>query len=236
VVGSLISRESDCGIYLNAGREVGVASTKSFTSQIVALSLLAIWYSQKKGTFSHLRKQYVSNLRSLSLDVENVLSTVSPQIRKIAERCIHVEHMFLLGRGLMKSVADEGALKIKEISYIHAEGYAGGALKHGPFALIDNETVVVLLAPHNEDFKKMIHAASEVHSRNARIVLITNNAEVCDYKPELFEDIVYIPSNIHFQSVLATVVLQLLAYEIAKLKGHNPDFPKNLAKVVTVDG
>jgi len=236
VVGSLLSRECDCGIYLNAGREVGVASTKSFTSQIVALTLLGIWFSQQKETHVHLRSQYVKNLKSLSTDVERLLSTLAEPVKKIADRIYKTRHMFLLGRGAMKHVADEGALKIKEIGYIHAEGYAGGALKHGPFALIDSETVVILLAPRNDEFGKMIHAAAEVHARSARILLITNPVESYDFNTEMFEDILPIPANAHFQTVLSIVVLQLLAYEIARRKGHNPDLPKNLAKVVTVDG
>lgn len=236
VVGSLLSRESDCGIYLNAGREVGVASTKSFTSQVVALTLLGIWFSQNTETHIHLRSQYIKNLTSLSTDVERLLSTLSEPIQKVAERIQNTQHMFLLGRGSMKHIADEGSLKLKEISYIHAEGYAGGALKHGPFALINSETVVILLAPRNEDFGKMINAAAEVHSRAARILLITNPVETYDFNTTMFEEIITIPANIHFQTVLSIVVLQLLSYEIAKCKGHNPDFPRNLAKVVTVDG
>lgn len=228
VVGSLIARESDCGIYLNAGREVGVASTKSFTSQVVALSLLAIWFSQNKNTCSRLRTQYIRDLRHLSLDVEKVISRCKEPMRELALQIKDTKQMFIMGRGFMKFVADEASLKLKEIAYIHAEGYAGGALKHGPFALIDKDTVIILLAPQDENFSKMINAAEEVKSRHAKIILITN-------KPSEFEHVL-IPSNEMFQSVLAIIPLQILAYEIALLKGHNPDFPKNLAKVVTVDG
>ena len=236
VVGSLIARESDCGIYLNAGREVGVASTKSFTSQIVTLALLGLWYSQHNNTQYHLRTQYIKSLRSLSMDATEVLSYLSEPIKKLAKTCMDVEHMFLLGRGSMKYIADEGSLKIKEIGYIHAEGYAGGALKHGPFALIDSKTVVLLLAPQDENFTKMIHAASEIHSRGARIILITNSSSHDTYNKSLFETILTIPYNTHFQTVLSIIPLQLFAYEVAYLKGYHPDFPRNLAKVVTVDG
>ena len=170
------------------------------------------------------------------MDVEWLLSTLSEPIKKVAECIQNTQHMFLLGRGSMKHIADEGSLKLKEISYIHAEGYAGGALKHGPFALINSETVVILLAPRNEDFGKMINAAAEIHSRAARIILITNPIERYDFNTAMFEDIIIIPANTHFQTILSIVVLQLLSYEIAKCKGHNPDFPRNLAKVVTVDG
>lgn len=237
VVGSLIARESDCGIYLNAGREVGVASTKSFTSQIVALSLMSIWFSQNRKTCQSTRGLYISCLRKLSLDVEELLSSMIDKIRKISNSFIDVRQMFLLGRGYMKYIADEGALKIKEIGYIHAEGYAGGSLKHGPFALIDPNTVVILIAPRDEHFSKMMNAAEEIYARNAKIILITTSpSQYSQYKKELFQEILTIPHNEMFQSVLSIIPLQLLAYEIAKNKGHNPDFPKNLAKVVTVDG
>jgi glucosamine--fructose-6-phosphate aminotransferase (isomerizing) len=128
VVGSLIARESDCGIYLNAGREVGVASTKAFTSQIVALTLMSIWFSQNKNTCVHLRTQYIKNLRNLSLDLEQLLGGCMESVRNIAKSIVDTRSMFLLGRGVMQFIADEGALKIKEIGYIHAEGYPGGSL------------------------------------------------------------------------------------------------------------
>lgn len=236
VVGSLIARESDCGIYLNAGREVGVASTKAFTSQIVALTLMSIWFSQNKNTCVHLRTLYIKNLRNLSLDVEQLLGGRMEQIRNIAKNIVNTRSMFLLGRGLMQFIANEGALKIKEIGYIHAEGYPGGSLKHGPFALIDKDIVVILIAPRDENFNKMINAAEEISSRAGRIILITNSGFRCDYKKELFESVITIPTNESLQCILSIIPLQVLAYEVALLKGHNPDFPKNLAKVVTVDG
>jgi glucosamine--fructose-6-phosphate aminotransferase (isomerizing) len=236
VVGSLIARESDCGIYLNAGREVGVASTKSFTSQVVALTLMSIWFSQNKNTCSHLRQQYVKDIRNLSLNVEHLLASCMEPVRTLAKQIKDTKQMFILGRGFMKFVSDEASLKIKEIGYIHAEGYAGGSLKHGPFALIDNQTVIILIAPRDENFSKMINAAEEVKSRHARVVLITNQSSKNDLKQGLFETVITIPCNDMFQSVLSIIPLQLLSYEIALLKGHNPDFPKNLAKVVTVDG
>lgn len=236
VVGSLIARESDCGIYLNAGREVGVASTKSFTSQIVALGLLTLWFSQNKNTFLNLRSHYIQGLRSLSLDIEKLLGSLGDSIRRLAHKFVNTQHMFLLGRGVMKYICDEGSLKIKEIAYIHAEGYAGGALKHGPFALIDKDTVVILIAPRNENFSKMLNAAEEVYARHAKILLITNAVDKYEFNTKIYEDILTIPANEHFQSVLSIIPIQMLSYEISLLKGCNPDFPRNLAKVVTVDG
>lgn len=236
VVGSLIARESDCGIYLNAGREVGVASTKAFTSQVVALILMSIWFSQNKNTCVHLRTQYIKNLRNLSLDVEQLLGSCMEQVRTIAKSIIDTRSMFLLGRGIAQFIADEGSLKIKEIGYIHAEGYSGGSLKHGPFALIDKDTVVILIAPKDENFGKMINAAEEISSRSGRIILITNSGFRGDYNNDLFEHVITIPTNETLQCILSIIPLQILAYEIGLLKGHNPDFPRNLAKVVTVDG
>lgn len=236
VVGSLLAQESDYSIYLHAGREVGVASTKSFTSQIIAVTLLGMWFSQHKGTHQLLRTQYSKGLHSLSMQVEGLLGDLSTIIPSLSQQLLDVDHMFILGRGMMKYIAHEGSLKIKEIAYIHAEGYAGGSLKHGPFALIDSKTVVILLAPDDENFTKMIHAASEIHSRHARMILITNSSTEGSYSSALFEKIITVPDNSHFQTILSMIPLQLLAYEISKAKGYDPDFPRNLAKVVTVDG
>ena len=236
VVGSLIARESDCGIYLNAGREVGVASTKSFTSQVIAITLIGIWYSQNRDTHIHLRTQYIKSLHTLHFEVEEIIKVNSDKIKQIALQMIDTRHMFIMGRGPMKYIADEGALKIKELSYIHAEGYAGGALKHGPFALLDKDTIVILLAPRDENFSKMINTAEEIHSRNSSITLITTYSNQHDFNPDLFKNIIYIPHSHCFQTILSIIPLQLLAYELAIVRGFNPDFPRNLAKVVTVDG
>jgi glucosamine--fructose-6-phosphate aminotransferase (isomerizing) len=233
-VGSLIARESLCGIYMNAGREVGVASTKSFTSQLIALGLYAIWFAQQKHKGQKLRIHYIKDVQKLSLDVEQVLHSCVSIVRVLAEQLVPTKTMLLLGRGSMKFIADEGALKIKEICYIHAEGYAGGSLKHGPFAMLDKDTVVILVAPVDEHFQKMMNAAEEIAARHARILLITTPLIKC--KKDLFESIITVPLNTSFQGVLSIIPIQLLAYEIAVRKGYNPDFPRNLAKVVTVDG
>ncbi len=157
-------------------------------------------------------------------------------MKNIANNIFKTEHMFILGRGQYQYIADEAALKIKEIGYIHAEGYPGGSLKHGPFALIDINTVVILIAPNDSNFIKMIHAAEEIKSRKAKIYLITTVTNDVIYNEKIFEDIIYIPENKSFQNILSILPLQLLAYYISVGKGNNPDFPRNLAKVVTVDG
>jgi glucosamine--fructose-6-phosphate aminotransferase (isomerizing) len=234
VVGSTISRESDCGIYLNAGREVGVASTKSFTCQVVALSLLAIWFSQNKNTCCYQREQIIKNLRTLPNDIEYMLNNdlITFHIKDIAKR-IYNKSIFILGKDSLKYIADEGALKIKELTYMHCESYAAGSLKHGPFAQIDENTVIILLAPKDKYFNKMLNTAQEVKSRNARVIMITNN-DVKNSYDSIFEDVIYVPYNKTFNTITHNIPLQLLAYEIAILKGINVDFPKNLAKSVTV--
>lgn len=236
VVGSLIARESDYRIYVHAGREVGVASTKSFTCQVVALALFTIWYAQNKNIAMDMRKQYIHHVKTLYECTDTTLQTLDTQMKHIAKQMLKTEHMFLLGRGPYQHIADEAALKIKEIGYIHAEGYPGGSLKHGPFALIDTDTVVILIAPRDSNFTKMIHAAEEIKSRNANIYMITTPTSDITYNTTLFQDIIYVPENTPFQHIVCMLPLQLLAYYISVGKGNNPDFPRNLAKVVTVDG
>jgi glutamine---fructose-6-phosphate transaminase (isomerizing) len=235
VVGSMIALESTCGIYLNAGREVGVASTKSFTSQIVVMTLLAIWFCQIQNNSEFLRKQYITSLRNLSYQVRHVLTTCRDHCRLIAERvCDTKKTIFILGRRESHFLAREAALKLKEIAYIEAEGCSAGSLKHGPFALIDENSLIFLLAPRDEYFDKMMNTAEEIYSRKANIIMITT-----DRKPpkcELFADIIVLPHNETLNSILCIVPMQIIAYESAMIKGLNPDFPRNLAKVVTVDG
>ena len=231
VVGSLIARNSTCGIYLNAGREVGVASTKSFTSQIIVLSLLAIWFSQIKLINEHIRREYVKSLRNICFQVKEILNYDNLIWKNIALKVNNVKTIFILGRSELEYVSKEIALKLKEICYIHAEGYSSGALKHGPFALIDENTLIFILAPKDENYDKNLNTIEEIKSRNAQIILLTN----CDNQLEIKNKII-LPFNDKFNSIIYTIALQLIAYEIALLKGHNPDYPKNLAKVVTVDG
>ena len=235
VVGSMIALESTCGIYLNAGREVGVASTKSFTSQIVVMTLLSIWFGQIHNKSEFLRKQYITSLRNLSYQVHHILTTCRDHCKQIAERvCKTKKTIFILGRRESHFLAREAALKLKEIAYIEAEGCSAGSLKHGPFALIDEDTLIFLLAPRDEHFEKMLNTAEEIYSRKANIIMITTDRKPS--KSELYSDIIVLPHNDKLNSILCIVPMQLIAYEVAILKGINPDFPRNLAKVVTVDG
>ena len=223
VIDSLIARESDCGVYLNAGREFAVASTKSFTNQCIVLSMVAVWFSQCRGTCIEKRKKIIKDLRNVSFQMQNILNNpdvVSDIVKKIK----NIGSMFLLGKGKDEAIAKEGALKLKEIAYIHAEGYSSSALKHGPFALIESGLPIILLDLDDENRDKNRNAYQEILARDAYIIRIS------DTEGELM-----INKNATFGGLLANVYIQLLSYYIAIEKGYNPDFPRNLAKVVTVE-
>jgi len=235
VVDSLISREVDCGCYLNAGREVGVASTKAYTAQVILLSMLSVWFSQKKNTNQHKRKQYIHDIRQLSTDIKKTLEmNDNPALDKMMNTLFKdKDHCFLLGKGKSESVAREGALKIKEISYIHSEGYSTSSLKHGPFALLDENFPVIILAHDDLNYSKAENAYEEIKSRHAPILFITNKSDTHKHKEK--ENVLFIPENKTFGDLLGVIPLQLLAYKLSISKGINPDMPKNLAKVVTVE-
>jgi glucosamine--fructose-6-phosphate aminotransferase (isomerizing) len=236
-VGSLIARSTKCGVYTNAGREHAVASTKAFVTQVTVMALIAAWFSQKRsaaeGTGASLRQTaLVEALHDLPTYTRLALKT-RDQMKSIAAKLTTKEHMFILGKGYAEPIAREGALKIKEITYTHAEGFPGGALKHGPFALIEEGTPVVLLILDDQHAALMNTAVQEVRARGAYTIVITDNERIIDKKA--VNELVKIPSNGPLTALLATVPLQLLAYELAVAKGISPDMPRNLAKSVTVD-
>ncbi len=229
VVDSLIAREVDCGIYCNAGREMGVASTKAFTTQVICLCLLACWFSQTHDINENLRMQIIQDLQNLSMDFQNCLNITHNQINSVLNVIINSKNLFILGKNTDESIAREGSLKIKEISYIHSEAYSSSSLKHGPFALLDENMPVILL---NNNFiyeSKVINAYEEIISRKSPVIFITNNRSL------KYENSIYIPNNKSFSSLLGIIPLQLIAYYLSIKKGINPDKPKNLAKVVTVE-
>ncbi len=232
VVGSLISRESDCGIYLNAGREVAVASTKSFTSQVIVLALMALWFSQNKiEGLKYKRAGLIENIRNISLNFTDIIRNISTNIGDdLIERLKDTQHIFILGKGLTYPIAREGSLKIKEISYIHAESYSGGALKHGPFALIKQGMPILIIVLDNEDAEKMHIAAEEVKARGAYTIIITNLKK---YNKSLYDYQIQIPDCGIMTSLMAILPIQYLAYKLALGLGYNPDFPRHLAKVCT---
>jgi glucosamine--fructose-6-phosphate aminotransferase (isomerizing) len=224
VIDSFIARETNCGIYLNAGREVAVASTKSFSNQCVVLSLLAIWFSQNKGTCEEKRRKIIKDLHNLPYQMKEVLK-YTPDDAMLS----HIQSsnsLFVLGKGLSEAVAKEGALKIKEVTYIHAEGYSSSALKHGPFGLLEEGLPVILLDVHEEYRDKVENVFQEVRARNAYVIRISDKELAAN---------MYVPKNTTFGSLLANVHLQMISYYCAVAKGYHPDFPRNLAKVVTVE-
>jgi glucosamine--fructose-6-phosphate aminotransferase (isomerizing) len=231
VVDSLIAREVDCGIYCNAGKEVGVASTKAFTSQVVCLSMAAIWFSTLQNINEKKRVRMVSDLHNLSSDIKLTLDLCSKNIKDYITK-INKSNMFLLGKGSDEFIAKEGALKIKEISYIHSEGYSSSSLKHGPFALLDKNFPVIILNMDQTHRSKTLNCYQEVSSRNSPVLLITNDVSISS---EVSCDVIYVPENKSYASLLGIIPLQLLAYHLSIIKGINPDKPKNLAKVVTVE-
>ena len=229
VVDSLIAREVDFGIYCNAGREMGVASTKAFTTQVICLCLCALWFSQNRNLNQHIRTHIIKDLQNLSSDFEKCLNIVKTNVNDIVQILSNYNNLFILGKNNDEAIAREGSLKIKEISYIHSEGYSSSALKHGPFALLGPEMPLILLNNNAEYEPKVLNCYEEVASRKSPIIFITNNKMIKK------ENTIYIPYNESFSSLLGIIPLQLIAYELSILRGINPDKPKNLAKVVTVE-
>jgi glucosamine--fructose-6-phosphate aminotransferase (isomerizing) len=233
VVGSTIARETLCGMYTHAGPEVGVASTKAFTAQVIMLYMLALALSRGR-TLS--QDEITLNLRELSRLPEKAtrILELDSQIKDIAERFKDARNALYLGRGYNFPVALEGALKLKEISYIHAEGYPAAEMKHGPIALIDKDMPVICIATRDSTYAKILSNIEEVRSRKGRVIAIANEGD--QEVSRLAEHVIYIPQSSGPITPLLTVIpLQLLAYHIARLRGCNVDRPRNLAKSVTVE-
>ncbi len=233
VVGSTIARETDCGMYTHAGPEIGVASTKAFTAQVIMLYMLALALS-KGRTLSH--NEITLSLKELAATPEKVtrILELDGQIKAIAGRFKDAKNFLYLGRGYNFPVALEGALKLKEISYIHAEGYPAAEMKHGPIALIDEDMPVIIIATRDNTYAKILSNIEEVRSRKGRVIAIANEGD--DDIKRLAEEVIYIPqASAPITPLLAVIPLQLLAYHIATLRGSNVDRPRNLAKSVTVE-
>ncbi len=234
----MVTRESDGVIYTHAGPEIGVASTKAFTTQLVALYLLALHLARVKGSLSpNQRQPHLDALAHLPHAIEQVLKA-DAQIEEVAGR-FHTRSDFLfLGRGIHYPIALEGALKLKEISYIHAEGYPAGEMKHGPIALIDEQMPVVALMPHDAVYEKMLGNVQEAKARGGTVIAVaTEGAPGLDrvLHPER-DALIRLPTAAALTSpIVATVPLQLLAYHIAVRRGCDVDQPRNLAKSVTVE-
>jgi glucosamine--fructose-6-phosphate aminotransferase (isomerizing) len=233
VVGSTIAREDDGGIYLHAGPEIGVASTKAFTSQVIALALFTLKLARLRNMSVVKGREIATAMLALPEQIQSILDNAK-EIEEIADRFKNATNFLYLGRGYNFPVALEGALKLKEISYIHAEGYPAAEMKHGPIALIDSEMPVVFIAPHDAVFDKVVSNIQEVKARGGKIICITSQDE-----PDLAGMIDYeirVPQTIDMLYPILTVIpLQLLAYYIAVKRGLNVDQPRNLAKSVTVE-
>lgn len=234
VIGSSIARISHAGSYTHAGPEIGVASTKAFTAQISILTLIALQIAQQKGTISTTKlREILVELENIPQKIEEALK-VDEQIRELAAIYKDATNFLYLGRGYNFPVALEGALKLKEISYIHAEGYPAAEMKHGPIALIDENMPVVFLATNQSAYEKIVSNVQEVKARKGKIIAVVNKGDV--QIRNLADHIIEVPETEEVLSPLVTIVpLQLLAYHIAILRGCNVDQPRNLAKSVTVE-
>lgn len=232
-IGSTIARESDGGTYIHAGVEIGVASTKAFTSQVTILTLLAVLLGRMKDLQPTFGKSFIKELEMIPEKIELILQK-SSEIRKIAETIKDSPNALYLGRGVNYPVALEGALKLKEISYIHAEGYPAAEMKHGPIALIDENMPVIAIAPDDAIYEKIISNLEEVRARNGRIISIATEGD--ERIKRISESVIYVPKTIRtLQPLLTVIPLQLLAYHVADLRGLDIDQPRNLAKSVTVE-
>jgi len=233
VVGSTIARETDAGIYTHAGPEIGVASTKAFTAQVTVLTMLALMLGRKLGIAKDRGQNLLKALTRIDEDVATILGS-RQRILEVAKETVHANNYLYLGRGLNFPVALEGALKLKEISYIHAEGYPAAEMKHGPIALIDENMPVVFIAPQDATFSKILANIQEVKARKGIVITITDkaNKELASLSDYILE---VPPTDQHVFPITSSIILQLLAYELAVLRGCDVDMPRNLAKSVTVE-
>ena len=232
-IGSTIARDSDGGVYIHAGTEIGVASTKAFTSQVTILTLLAVLLGRMRNLPPTFGAALIKELKIIPEKIQRILDK-NDKIKKIAETIKDSTNALYLGRGANYPVALEGALKLKEISYVHAEGYPSAEMKHGPIALIDENMPVIAITTEDAIYDKIISNLQEVKARNGRIITIATEGD--ELIEELSENVIYIPKTIHtLQPLLTVIPLQLLAYHVADLRGLDVDQPRNLAKSVTVE-
>jgi len=235
VVGSSIARAAGVGTYTHAGPEIGVASTKSFTSQVTVLILISLFLSRiKKKTSDKDFKNISKELLSISAKIESSISRIDNETLGLAKKYQHSKNFLYLGRGISFPVALEGALKLKEISYIHAEGYPAAEMKHGPIALIDKDMPTIIIATNRLHYSKVLANAEEIKARSGKLIAIVTESDV--EMRRVADHVIEIPETHNYLTPLLTSIpLQLLSYHIAKLRGCNVDQPRNLAKSVTVE-
>ena len=233
-IGSSIPRATDTGTYIHVGPEIGVASTKAFTGQVTVLTMFALALGEAKGTVD--RQEYLRVVRELNRipkTIEEVLKT-NDKVRDLARTFTYAHNFLYLGRGYSYPVALEGALKLKEISYIHAEGYPAAEMKHGPIALIDSDMPVVVIATHNAMYEKVLSNIQEIKARQGRVIALVSKGD--DTISHVADEVIELPDVLEcLEPLVATIPLQLLAYHVAVCKGKNVDQPRNLAKSVTVE-
>ena len=233
VVGSTIARESDGGIYMHAGPEIGVASTKAFVSTLTVLSLLAVHLGRMRNLPAKRALEILRALEALPKQIEKLIAQ-NDSLKKIAKKYAKADDFFFLGRGYTFPIALEGALKLKEISYIHAEGYSAAEMKHGPIALIDKKTPTVFLVPQDSMYEKTMANLAMIRARRGPIIALATEGDKAIKK--VADDVIYLPKALEpIYPILATVPLQLFAYHIAVARGCDVDKPRNLAKSVTVE-
>jgi glucosamine--fructose-6-phosphate aminotransferase (isomerizing) len=232
-VGSTISRETDAGIYNHAGPEVGVASTKAFISQLSALSLLTLFLGRQRGMSLSTGKMIAEEIKKLPQKIKEILDKKN-EIQDIAKKYSHARDFLFMGRKYNYAIAFEGALKLKECSYIHAEGYGAGEMKHGPLAMIDENFPTLAIAPNDSVYEKNISNIQEIKARKGKVIVLTNEDSL--QVRDLSDDIFCVPKTIEMLSPILNIIpLQLFAYYFALEKGLNVDRPRNLAKSVTVE-
>ena len=233
-VGSAIARESDTGTYIHVGTEIGVASTKAFTGQVTVLAMMALAIGQLRGTLSKEDTAVIASADQNTHDCHETRMNRDPLIKEHSPTYTYVHIFLYLGRGYNYPTALEGALKLKEISYIHAEGYPAAEMKHGPIALIDRELPTVVIAPHDDLYEKVISNIQQVKARGGEVIAIVTRGDKTI--SGIADHIIEMPKVIEQLSpIVAAIPLQLLAYHIAIKKGCNVDMPRNLAKSVTVE-
>jgi glucosamine--fructose-6-phosphate aminotransferase (isomerizing) len=233
VVGSSIAREADGGVYLHAGPEIGVASTKAFTNQVAVLAMLALYFGRMRHLSSLQGLRMVEELKAMPELIRRTLDC-HEEVKRIAEKYAHVRNFLYLGRQYLFPAALEGALKLKEISYIHAEGYPAAEMKHGPIALVDEETPTIFLIPRGNVYDKVLSNLEEIKARGGPVIAVATEGD--EATAGRADDVIYIPETPEYLQPLVSVIpLQLLAYHIALLRGCDVDKPRNLAKSVTVE-
>lgn len=233
-IGSTIARETDAGVYNHAGPEIGVASTKAFTSQLTILALLTLFLGRERGTISSkMGKQIIEEIEKLPKMIKQILNQ-SDKIKTIVEKYNNFNNFLYIGRKYNFPTALEGALKLKEISYIHAEGYGAGEMKHGPIAMIDENFPVIAIAPKDGVYEKMVSNIEEIKTRHGKIIAITTKGN--EKISHIAEDWLFIPKTLEMLTpILSIVPLQLFAYYMGITRGIDVERPRNLAKSVTVE-